>query len=139
MERVSDRVEQIRAAGAEQRRGNDVVMRGAIVMREVAQQTQRTTEEQSSGAGRIRDSMESVRDVVEHIHGALQQQSEACRSAVALLEDVFHRTRSNDESADQLRESAHEMQRQAEALRDDVRRFRVETVEESSMVGDPSS
>ena len=139
MERVSERVEQIRQAGAEQRRGNDVVMRGAIVMREVAQQTQRTTEEQSSGAGRIRDSMESVRDVVEHIHGALQQQSEACRSAVALLEDVFQRTRSNDESADQLRESAHEMQRQAEALRDDVGRFRVASIEESSTVGDPSS
>lgn len=136
MERVSDRVEQIRSAGAEQRRGNDVVMRGAIVMREVAQQTQRTTEEQSSGAGRIRDSMENVRDVVEHIHTALQQQGEACRSAVALLEDVFQRTHSNDESAEQLRAGAQAMQLQAEGLRDDIQRFRIDSVDESSTVGE---
>ena len=126
MERVSTRVEEIRTAGGEQQNGNEIVMRGAVVMRDVAQQTQRTTEEQSSGAGRIRDSMESVRDAVEEIHRALQDQGEACRAAVSFLEEVHHRTRSNDESAEQLRVASEAMQQQAEALRDDVRRFRIE-------------
>ncbi len=126
MERVSTRVEEIREAGLEQQRGNEVVMRGASVMRDVAQQTQRTTEEQSSGAGRIRDSMESVREAVEHIHHALQEQGEACTAALSFLQEVFSRTQSNDESADQLREAALAMQRQAERLRDDVRRFRID-------------
>ncbi len=126
MDRVSSRVEEIRSAGSDQQNGNEIVMRGAVVMRDVAQQTQRTTEEQSSGAGRIRDSMESVREAVEDIHRALQDQGEACRAAVSFLETVHQRTRSNDDSAEQLREAAASMQRHAEALRDDVRRFRIE-------------
>jgi methyl-accepting chemotaxis protein len=126
MERVSTRVDEIRESGLEQQRGNEVVMRGASVMRDVAQQTQRTTEEQSSGAGRIRDSMESVRDAVEHIHHALQEQGNACNAALSFLQEVFGRTQSNDESAEQLQEAASAMKRQAEVLRDDVRRFRIE-------------
>lgn len=125
MERVSGRVEEIRTAGHEQERGNEIVMRGSVVMRDVAQQTQRTTEEQSHGAMRIRDSMESVRDAVDRIHAALQEQTEACRSAVSFLEQVYERTRSNDEAARRLADATQGLRQNAEALRQDVRRFRL--------------
>ena len=125
MERVAGRVEEIRQAGREQERGNEIVMRGSVVMRDVAQQTQRTTEEQSHGAMRIRDSMESVRDAVDRIHAALQEQTEACRAAVSFLEQVYERTRSNDEASRRMAESTRGLRENAEALRADVRRFRL--------------
>jgi len=125
MGRVSDRVEEIQGASREQERGNEIVMRGSVVMRDVAQQTRCTTEEQSRGAMRIRESMESVRDAVDRIHAALQEQSGACRQAVSFLEQVFERTRSNEESTRQLGDASRGLQEQAEVLRADVRRFRL--------------
>ena len=125
VERVSRRVDDIRSAGREQERGNEVIMRGSMVMRDVAQQTHRTTEEQSRGARRIRESVESVRDAVDRIHGALKQQSQACRSAVSFLEQVFERTSSNGESVARMSDATRALRQEAEALRNDVRGFRI--------------
>ena len=123
VDRVSHRVDDIQRAGREQERGNDVVMRGSIVMRDVARKTRRTTEEQSRGALRIRESIESVRDAVDRIHGALQGQSNACRSAVSFLEQVYARTRSNEEAAARMTEATQDLKQQAAELRQGVRRF----------------
>jgi methyl-accepting chemotaxis protein len=125
IEGVGTRVEQIRAAGREQGRGNEVVMRGSLVMRDVAHQTQRTTEEQARGALRIRDSIESVREAVDRIHDSLQQQSASCDSAGGSLGRVFERTRTNHEATDRLAQAAASLQALAETLREDLRKFRV--------------
>jgi methyl-accepting chemotaxis protein len=125
IEGVSQRVEQIRGATREQSRGNEVVMRGSLVMRDVAQETQRTTEEQAHGAARIRDSIESVREAVDRIHGSLQQQGDSCRSAVDSLGGVFERTRTNEKATERLAVAASELQRLAETLHTDMRKFRV--------------
>jgi methyl-accepting chemotaxis protein len=45
MEKVRDSADEIAAASGEQDRGNEVIYRSALTMREVAQQVRRTTEE----------------------------------------------------------------------------------------------
>jgi len=125
MERVRSGVEQIRTASVEQDRGNEVVYRGALAMRDVAGQVRGTTEEQARGSGRIRESVENVREAVERINSALQEQSAACRSAVEFLEAMATRTRSNEQSAARLGNVAQSLVHQAEALREDVRRFEI--------------
>lgn len=125
MERVSGGVAEIREAGREQDRVNQGVLRHTHTMRDVAQQVHRTTEEQARGATRIRDSMERVRDAVDQIHGSLRQQSDACRRAVAFLEQIHARTRSSEEAAARMSEATLALRGQAEALRQDVRRFRI--------------
>jgi methyl-accepting chemotaxis protein len=124
MERVRGGVEQIRGAAAEQDRGNEVVHVSSVAMREVAQQVRGTTEEQARGSGRIRESVEGVREAVEMINRALQEQSAACRSAVEFLETVYARTRNNEESSRRLDAVVKSLLHQAEALRQDVQRFR---------------
>ncbi len=126
MEQVNAQVEEIRRAGREQMAGNEVIKRTAHVTRDVAHQTQRTTEEQSRGANRIRQSMESIRDAVERIQGALQEQTESCRVTVSSLEQVFERTRSNRDSSQRLERATEELTGQAQALRQDMKRFRIE-------------
>ncbi len=78
MERVRDSADQIGVAGSEQERGNEVVYRSALTMREVVQQVRRTTEDQTAGLGQIRDNVVGVRGTVEQITGVLREQSDAC-------------------------------------------------------------
>ena len=125
MERVRDGVERIRAAAAEQDRANEVVHSSSATMREVAQQVRGTTEEQARGSGRIRESVEGVREVVEQIDGALQEQSAACRSAVELLEQVYTRTRSNEESSRRSTPSPRACSTRPKPCAQDVRRLSV--------------
>ena len=68
----------------------------SVVMLDVAAQVRATTEEQARGSGRIRESIEGVRDAVEQIHAAVQEQSNSCRSAAEFLEVMHTRTRSNE-------------------------------------------
>jgi methyl-accepting chemotaxis protein len=92
-------------------------------MREVAHQVRGTTEEQARGSGRIRESVDGVRDAVEQINGSLQEQSAACRSVVEFLEEVSSRTQSNDVSAKRMDEVTKGLLSEAERLREDVHRF----------------
>ncbi len=126
MARVREGVDEIQAAAAEQDRGNDAVRRSAAAMRDVAQQVRGTTEEQARGSSRIRESVEGVREAVEQINGALQEQSAACRSAAEFLGDLHERTRSNEDSAGRLETMTSSLHDQAESLRENVRRFRIE-------------
>jgi methyl-accepting chemotaxis protein len=123
MDRVRGGVEEITAAGAEQDRGNEVVFRSSVAMREVAQQVRRTTDEQARGFGRIRESVEGVREAVEQINASLQEQSSACGQVAQFLEQVYGRTRSNEEAAQRMGESTTDLVHYAEALREDVARF----------------
>jgi methyl-accepting chemotaxis protein len=129
MERVNSRVDEIRVAASDQAAAHDAVMRSASVMRDVAHQTQRTAEEQASGSARIRDGMEVVCDVVDRIHAALREQSEACRAAVSFLEQIHERTLSHDESAQRLQDATRTLQRQAAGLRADLQRFQFHEVD----------
>ncbi len=124
MERVNTHVDEIRAAGVEQSRANQVVTRSAVVMREVAHQTLRTTEEQARGSARIRDGMEAVRDVVDRIHGALREQSEACRDAASFLDQIHTRTRSHEDAVLQLERATTALAHEASELRSDLQQFR---------------
>ncbi len=125
MERVRDSAEQIGSASVAQDRGNEVVYRTALAMREVAQQVHHTTEEQSLGFGRIRESVEGVRSAVEQITGSIDEQSDACGKLSESLNQVFHGTRSNEEAAKQMETAMKELAEQTENLREDVARFRI--------------
>ncbi len=125
MDRVRDGVTQIAAASADQDRGNEIVYRSSITMREVAQQVSRTTEEQSQGFGRIRENVEGVREAVENIDGSLQKQSRACSQVAEFLEQVSEKIHSNEDAAQVMGESIRGLVSQAEALREEVARFRI--------------
>ncbi|MGH0037945.1 MAG: methyl-accepting chemotaxis protein [Myxococcota bacterium] len=124
MERVSEGVGVIRSAGEEQERSNEVLMNSTTAVRDVAQQVSRTTDEQARGASLIRDSVESVRHAVDRMQASLEQQSESCGEVASGLEQIFGRTRSNEEAATRLNEATRSLRAQSEALREDLRRFR---------------
>jgi methyl-accepting chemotaxis protein len=123
MEKVNVGVEAIHRATGEQDRGNDIVFRSTVAMREVAQQLRATTEEQSRGGARIRQSIDGVRDAVEAINTALQSQSSSCQEVVGFLEEVSAGSQANDVSSHRLSEATQVLLTQAESLRQDVQNF----------------
>ena len=123
MERVRSRVDQIRKAGIQHERGNEVVRRSAIAMREVAQQVTQTTREQARGTASIARTVELVKDAVAEIHLALQHQARGSADAAAFLEQVHSRTRAHDASATTLADATEGLLKNAHGLRASIRRF----------------
>jgi methyl-accepting chemotaxis protein len=125
MERVRVGVDHIQAAGREQDRGNEVVLRSSTVMRDVSRQVRGTTEQQGRGTARIRDSIEAVREVVGEVERSLHEQSTACQSALEFLTRVSSRTGASDEAARSMQSAMRDLQEQARSLREEAARFRV--------------
>ncbi len=125
MESVKRGVDAIQRATAEQDRGNEVVVRSTEAMRDIAQQLQATTVEQARGTLRIRESVEGVRRAAETIHGALQSQTRSSGQVGGFLDELSTRGEGNQESARRVREVARQLLEQANALREDVERFRL--------------
>ena len=124
MERVRESADQIREAGAEQERGNEIVYRSTLTIREVAQQVHRTTENQAVGVGRIRENVIGVRGAVDQITGVLRDQSAACTQVSGFLAELAAGSRSNEGAAEDVHTAIAELTAQAVELREDVERFR---------------
>jgi len=124
MERVRESAEEIGAAGAQQDRGNEIVYRSSLTMREVAQQVRRTTEDQTAGFGRIRENVVGVRSEVERITGSLHEQSNACTQVAVYLDSVAADSRSNEVAARKVRDAIGLLSGHALGLRQEVDRFR---------------
>ncbi|MEM9175471.1 MAG: methyl-accepting chemotaxis protein [Myxococcota bacterium] len=124
MEKVRESADQIGEASNEQNRGNEIVYRSALTMREVAQQVRRTTEDQAAGFGRIRENVTGVRGAVEQISGSLGDQSAVCEQVASVLDSVADGSRSNEEAARRVRDAMTTLVDQAQELRGNVERFR---------------
>ncbi len=124
MERVRESADQIGAASAQQDQGNEIVYRSALTMREVAQQVRRTTEDQATGFGRIKQNVVGVRGAVELISRALTKQDTACGEVGRCLDAVGTGDQANAAAAEALRETLDALGARATALRQDIDGFR---------------
>ena len=125
MEQLQAGVERIRKASQEQDRGNELILGEVVDMRNASERVSTTTREQHAGAARIRDAFESVRLAADQISASLQAQSQACARSAELLDRMRDRTSSNEESVDRMSRATSDLLRGAEALRENVRRFRL--------------
>jgi len=126
MERLQAGVERIRRASLEQDRGNELILNEVTDMRHAGDRVSSTTREQQAGAGQIRDAFERVGTSVERIRQAIADQVEACARASELFEGMRGDTHANQEAVGRMSGTSDELVRHAEALRERVRRFRLE-------------
>lgn len=98
---------------------------GTATMRDISQQVYRTTEEQARGGNQIRAGVEVVRQAVERIYQALQDQTAACQQAAAFVGQVSEGARANHEAAGQAERSTGDLRAAAETLREEIGRFRL--------------
>ncbi len=126
MESLQAGVERIRRASLEQDRGNELILNEVTDMRHAGERVSSTTREQQAGAGQIRDAFERVGTSVERIRQAIADQVEACARAAELFEGMRGDTHANQEAVGHMSGTSEELLRHAEALRERVRRFRLE-------------
>lgn len=124
-DRVHRAAERLRVASDEQDRGNEVMYRSAEELRGVAGDVRQAIESQGEGAARIGSGLVTVRESMDSINRALSEQSEACRQAAELLAANRAQASTSDESVQRMRMAIEELLRQADLLRQDVRRFRI--------------
>ncbi len=125
MEDLHGGVERIRRASQEQDRGNVLILNEIVDMRGAAQVVSATAREQQLGNARIREAFEGVRAAVADISTALLQQSDACTRAAELLEAMRARTGESRAAVEGVGGATRDLLRDAEALRQHVRRFQV--------------
>jgi methyl-accepting chemotaxis protein len=125
MELVRESAERIRDATRKQEQGNEIVRRSSSSLRDVAREVQATIAEQARGAARIGESIEAVQLAVKQITAGLAEQATAHDRVAEVVKGSREHTQSNEESAARLGAAAAELAREAQTLRETVRRFRI--------------
>jgi methyl-accepting chemotaxis protein len=125
MQEVHAGVDRIRTVTREQAEATDAVERSAEELRAAAKEVQSTVALQTQGAARIGEGIEAVQQVVREITSGLEEQVESSQQLVTAVRGSARFTRAQEESASAIERAARELARQAELLRDAMRRFRV--------------
>jgi methyl-accepting chemotaxis protein len=117
-------VGEIRHTGKDQTGCSESNLQDALVVGEVAKELRRAAEEQSLGTGRIRGNLDEVRDSIQTINDALQEQSVANKNILDSTESIQERTVSNERSAVTMRNVVDRLNEQARSLREGLQRFK---------------
>ena len=124
MEAVREGVGRIRSATREQADASSAVQRSCAVLQDAAQGVEHAVVLQTQGTSRIGEIVEAVQRGVGELTGGLEQQVESSRQVAEVVRSSIQHTRSHEASAAEMTEAASGLERQAEALRRAVRRFR---------------
>ncbi len=121
---VLGHVGEIRHTGKEQTGCSESNLQDALVVGEVAKELRRAAEEQALGTGRIRGNLDEVRESIQMINDALQEQSVANRNILNSTESIQERTVSNERSVVTMRNVVDRLNEQARSLREGLQRFK---------------
>ncbi len=125
LETLRTGVERIRAVTRAQVDANATVQRSSNALCNVAERMRHAVDLQTGGTSRIGQSVEDVQRTVREITQGLAQQGAASREVASVVRRSMELTRSHEASAAEMASAVGDLERQAEALRDAVRRFRV--------------
>ena len=123
--RISETVQQISKASNEQARGGEQIMKSAERMKTLTAHVQRSSQEQAHGSKQITRSIESINEMVTHLNRAQKEQTKGSEQVLKAVETIKGVSEHQTRSVRQLEEAIDNLQRQAEILRAEVRRFRV--------------
>jgi len=125
IQRISETVSQISKASNEQAKGGEQIMKSAEKMKALTAHVQRSSQEQAHGSKQITRSIESINEMVTHLNRAQKEQTKGSEQVLKAVETIKGVSEHQTRSVRQLEEAIDNLQRQAEILRAEVRRFRV--------------
>jgi methyl-accepting chemotaxis protein len=125
IERVADMVNQISVATQEQSRGGAQILKATEEMKNSSLLVKRTTEEQLQGARLITKSIENITDMLSNINTSQQEQKNVSEQVIKLMEGIKVFSQASVQSAQKLGEVVGNLEAQAHALREEVKRFKI--------------
>ncbi|XXF76741.1 HAMP domain-containing methyl-accepting chemotaxis protein [Myxococcaceae bacterium GXIMD 01537] len=123
--RISETVQQIAKASNEQAKGGEQIIKSAERMKALTAHVQRSSQEQAQGSKQITRSIESINEMVTHLNRAQKEQMKGSEQVLKAVETIKGVSEHQTRSVRQLEEAIDGLQKQAEVLRAEVRRFRV--------------
>jgi methyl-accepting chemotaxis protein len=122
--RIADAVQQIATATAEQARGSEQIMKSAEKMKVITKHVERSSQEQAKGSKQITRSIESISDMVNHLNRAQKDQARGSEAVLGAVRQIKEVAEAQGGSVRELEAAIHDLERQAEVLRTEVKRFR---------------
>ena len=125
IQRIAETVQQISKASNEQARGSEQIMKSAEKMKLFTSHVQRSSHEQAHGSRQITKSISNINEMVTHLNRAQKEQTVGSEQVLKAVEAIKGVSEHQARSARQLEDAIDSLQKQAEVLRAEVRRFRV--------------
>lgn len=125
IQRIAETVQQISKASNEQARGSEQIMKSAEKMKLFTSHVQRSSHEQAHGSRQITKSISNINEMVTHLNRAQKEQTVGSEQVLKAVEAIKSVSEHQARSARQLEDAIDSLQKQAEVLRAEVRRFRV--------------
>ncbi len=125
IQRIAETVQQISKASNEQAKGSEQIMKSAEKMKLITQHVQRSSQEQAHGSKQITRSIENINEMVTHLNRAQKEQTKGSEQVLKAVEAIKAVSEQQTRSVKQLEDAIEALRRQADVLRNEVRRFRV--------------
>jgi methyl-accepting chemotaxis protein len=123
--RIAEAVQQINKATNEQATRSEQIMKGAEKMTLLTNHVQRSSQEQAHGSKQITRSIENINEMVTHLNRAQKEQTKGSEQVLKAVEQIKSVSEHQARSVRQLEDAIDALQKQAEVLRTEIRRFRV--------------
>lgn len=125
IQRIAATVQQISKASTEQAKGTEQIMKSAAKMKTITIHVQRSSQEQAEGSKQITKAIENIGEMVTHLNQAQKDQTKGSEQVLRAVEAIKTVSEHQTRSVRQLEEAIELLKKQAEVLREEVRRFRV--------------
>jgi methyl-accepting chemotaxis protein len=123
--RVDQTVQQIAKATAELAKGGEQIMKSAETMKAITKHVERSSQEQARGSKQITHSIENINEMVNHLNNAQKEQTKGSEQVMRAVESIKGVADQQNLSMKELEAAIDTLAKQADVLRDEVRRFRV--------------
>jgi methyl-accepting chemotaxis protein len=124
--RIATTVGQIAAATGEQARGSEQIMKSAEKMKIITKHVERSSQEQARGSKQITRSIESISEMVNHLNRAQKDQSRGSEQVMQAVVQIQQVAEAQTYSVRELESAIVDLAGQAQVLRVEVKRFKVE-------------
>ena len=122
---VHERIRSIERSTAEQSKGGELIASASEKMSDIAGEVRRAMAEQTRGIKDFARSLDETKEIVNSVAGSTKSQSDDTLKLVRSMERFLEIAQNNSEISIEMEEAVEELQRQAEALKDGMERFKV--------------
>jgi methyl-accepting chemotaxis protein len=122
---IAETVQRTSRAYLEQSKGSEQVAKGAQNLKVIANEVQRSAQEQERGSKQIAKKIESITELANHLRQGQKDQAQSAEHLLKALQTIKGVSEHQARSVRQLEDAFESLKKQANALRTEVRRFRV--------------
>jgi len=124
--RIAQTVQQIASATGEQARGSEQIMKSAEKMKIITKHVERSSQEQARGSKQITKAIESISEMVNHLNRAQKDQARGSEQVMQAVVQIQQVAEAQTYSVQELEAAIIDLASQAQVLRGEMKRFKVE-------------